>query len=227
MSDAGYIASWGTLPRRQFLMMAGLAAAVLLAKVRQPFPDIAPLQHIPTVVVLLAAPVLLRRWPMSDGAVAGVVAFLLLHTLAGRYTYSNVPYDAWGQALTGMSIDRSLGLARNDFDRVVHFCFGLLAIAPFCEAGERYGGMRRRPAILSAFLFVGAVSAMYEMFEWLLTMTVAPAMADQYNGQQGDPWDSQKDMAAAIVGAMIASAGAAIRRRGGKLEDRPFARLGR
>lgn len=33
-----------------------------------------------------------------------------------------------------------------------------------------------------AFVFVGAVSAVYEVFEWLLTMAVAPGMANDYNG---------------------------------------------
>ena len=101
-------------------MIVALAIALVLANVRQPYPDIAPLQHIPTTMLILAAPFLLRRWPLSDGSVACVVAFFLLHTLAGRYTYSNVPYDAWGRAVLGVSIDQALGLVRNDFDRIVH-----------------------------------------------------------------------------------------------------------
>jgi len=63
--------------------------------------------------------------------------------------------------------------------------------------------MGRKAAILSAFLFVGAVSALYEIFEWLLTIVLAPGMADEYNGQQGDMWDSQKDMAIALAGGGI------------------------
>jgi len=56
-----------------------------------------------------------------------------------------------------------------------------------------------------AVLFVGLVSAAYEIFEWLLTIVVAPEMAADYNGQQGDPWDAQKDMAMALVGAALAA----------------------
>ena len=186
-------------------MVVALAIAVALANVRQPYPDIAPLQHVPTVLLILAAPILLRRWPLSDGSVGCVLAFFLLHTLAGRYTYSNVPYDAWGRALTGISIDQTFGLARNDFDRLVHLSFGLFAIQPFAEAARRYGGMGRRAALFSAFLFVGAVSALYEIFEWLLTIILAPGMADEYNGQQGDMWDSQKDMTIALVGGATVS----------------------
>jgi len=208
-----YLCSWGALPASQLRMIIALAIAVALANVGQPYPDIAPLQHVPTVTLLLAAPPLLRRWPLSDGSVACMLAFLLLHTLAGRYTYSNVPYDAWARALTGFSIDRAFGLVRNDFDRVVHLAFGLLAVRPYAEAARRHGGIGGRAAIASAFLFVGTIGALYEIFEWLLTILLAPDMADQYNGQQGDMWDSQKDMAIAMVGALIASVWL-LRRRG-------------
>jgi putative membrane protein len=182
-------------------MIVALAIAVGLANIRQPYPDIAPLQHVPTVFLILCAPLLLRRWPLSDGSVACVLAFLLLHTLAGRYAYSNVPYDSWGRRLIGISINNSLGLVRNDFDRLVHLSFGLLAIRPYSEAARRYGGMKRRAALFGALLLVGTVGALYEIFEWLLTVILAPGMADEYDGQQGDMWDSQKDMAVALLGA--------------------------
>ena len=198
-----YLRSWGALPASQLRMIVALVIALVLANVRQPYPDIAPLQHIPTVVLILAAPLLLRRWPLSDGSVACVLAFFLLHTLAGRYTYSNLPYDAWGRALLGVSIDRAFGLVRNDFDRIVHLSFGLFAIRPFAEVARRHGGMGRKGAIVSGLLFVGAVSALYEIFEWLLTIALAPGMADEYNGQQGDMWDSQKDMAIALFGGAV------------------------
>jgi len=184
-------------------MIFALAVAVLAANLWQPFPEVAPLQHIPTLVLLLASPWLLRRWRLSNGSVAAIVAFFLLHTLAGRYAYSNVPYDDWGRALTGRSIDAAFGWTRNPFDRLVHLSFGVLAVPPVAEATMRYGGTGRRLALWSAFLFVCGASALYEVFEWLLTIVLASGMADDYNGQQGDAWDAQKDMAIAILGASV------------------------
>jgi putative membrane protein len=198
----GYIRAWRALPIAQARMILLLAAAVVLANIRQPYPGIAPLQHVPTVLAILFAPVMLRRWPLSNGAIGCILAFLLLHTLAGRYTYSNIPYDAWGRAAFGISIDQNLGLTRNNFDRLVHLAFGLFAIRPYAEASERHGGTGPRAALLGAFLFVGAISALYEVFEWGLTMLLAPELADQYNGQQGDIWDAQKDMACAMAGGL-------------------------
>lgn len=50
------------------------------------------------------------------------------------------------------------------------------------------------------------MSALYEIFEWLLTIVLASGMADEYNGQQGDIWDSQKNMAITIFGACLSIA---------------------
>lgn len=189
----GYLAAWRALAPGQRAALVVLGVAVVLANIAQPYPAVAPLQHAPTVLLILAAPLVLRRWPLSTGAVWSVATFFLLHTVAARWTYSNVPYDAWAQALTGHTISALFGATRNDFDRLVHISFGLLAMRPVAEAMRRYAGMGPRASLWTAFLFVGAVSALYEIFEWTLTMMVAPDLADDYNGQQGDVWDAQKD----------------------------------
>ena len=194
---------WRSLPGRQRGMIVGLFAAVGLANIAQPFPHVAPLQHIPTLLLLVAAPWLLSRWPLSDRAVGAIAAFLLLHTFAARWTYSNVPYDAWSQALTGQTIGALFGTTRNGFDRLVHFGFGLLAVAPMAEAMRRHAGTSVKIALCIAFLFVGAVSAMYEVVEWGLSMMVSANLAADYNGQQGDVWDAQKDMALALAGSLL------------------------
>ena len=46
-------------------------------------------------------------------------------------------------------------------------------------------------------------SMVYELFEWLLTVVMTSEEADYYNGQQGDIWDAQKDMALAMLGSTI------------------------
>lgn len=192
------------VPRAQWLLVAKLLLAVALANIAQPYPHIAPLHHVPTLALCLVAPWLLRRWPLSTGAVALIVAFFLLHTLGGRYTYSNVPYDGWFASLTGHALSPLLGLARNGYDRMVHFMFGLLCTAPFAQMARRHGGMGPRAAALFAFALAGLVGALYEVFEWLLTLAAAGDMADDYNGQQGDNWDAQKDLAVAQLGSLIA-----------------------
>lgn len=198
--------NWRALSLAQKRALAALAAMVVLAQVSQPFPEIAWLHHLPTAALLLAAPALLKRWPTSDGAVVAVALFFALHTLGGRYTYSNVPYDAWALALTGGTASEAFGWTRNHYDRLVHLAFGLLFYAPVREIAVRHLGQGRWMAALWAVAFVLSGGALYEMFEGVLTLMVAPGMADDYNGQQGDMWDAQKDMGLAFTGSLIAAA---------------------
>ncbi|WP_380877240.1 hypothetical protein ACFB49_12000 [Sphingomonas sp. DBB INV C78] len=198
----GYRAAWAAMPVAQRWMMALLGLAVILANIAQPYPSVAPIHHIPTVLLVTAAPLLLRRWPLSNRAVAFLLAFWLLHTLGGRYTYSNVPYDDWAIALTGKSISDAFGFTRNHYDRLVHFAFGVTATPVIVETLRRHG-FSLRASLYVAVEFTLAVGAAYEIFEWWLTLVMAGTDADLYNGQQGDIWDAQKDMALAMLGALL------------------------
>lgn len=201
---AGAAAAWKTLPTAQRRMILLLIAAVIAAQVNQPYPELALLQHGPTIVLALAAPWLLCRWPLSNGSVACILVFLLLHTLGGRYIYSYVPYDDWARAITGHDLSSRLGWGRNGYDRFVHLAFGALLTAPLAEIARRDGGVRVGWSLLFAFTAVGFVGAVYEIFEWLLTLIAQGETADWYNGQQGDIWDPQKDLAAAQIGSALA-----------------------
>lgn len=186
--------------RRLLGLLLGL---LLIAQIDQPYPEIALLQHIPTMLLLIASPALLRRWPLSTPALACIVVFLALHTLGGRYAYSNVPYDDWARWLTGSTLSEMFGWSRNHYDRLVHFAFGALSVVPVAEVARRWGGLGPRGTAIAVLGWVLATSCLYEILEWLLTIVAAGETADRYNGQQGDMWDAQKDMAFAAVGALL------------------------
>jgi putative membrane protein len=190
-------------PPAQRRLIGALLALLLVAQIDQPYPEIALLQHLPTMLLLIASPALLRRWPLSTASVACIVAFMALHTLGGRYAYSNVPYDDWARTLTGTSLSDAFGWTRNHYDRLVHFAFGALSVIPVAEIARRWGGLGPRGAALTVLGWVLAISCLYEIFEWLLTIVAAGETADRYNGQQGDIWDAQKDMALATLGAIL------------------------
>ncbi len=201
-------------PPAQRRLFGLLLMLLLFAQIDQPYPEIALLQHIPTMLLIVASPWLLRRWPMSTASVACIVAFMALHTLGGRYAYSNVPYDEWARALTGTGLSDAFGWSRNHYDRFVHFAFGALSVIPVAEIARRWGGLGARGAALTVLAWVLAISCLYEIFEWLLTIVAAGETADRYNGQQGDIWDAQKDMALATLGAILVMAmGPVIRNR--------------
>lgn len=182
-----------------------LVMLLLLVQIRQPFPNVAPLHHIPTVALLISAPFLLRRWPLSTVSVACILLFFALHTFGGRYTYTNMPYDRWATLLTGHSISDTFGFQRNNYDRLVHFSYGLLAVRPTWELLSRHFGATPKLALYIAVECVLAVSALYELLEWLIAIILAGPLADDYNGQQGDIWDAQKDMGLALLGALMAA----------------------
>lgn len=194
------------MTRYQRHLLWAIAALAALSFLSAPYPRDMVLQHLPTAAVLLAWPFLARRFPVSNTAATGLAAFLLLHVVAARYLYSNVPYDLWTRRLFHVDLTAAFGLRRNHFDRLVHFAFGLLFVRPVWEILVRHARVPRRFAYYAAFEFVLAVSMLYELFEWGLTMVLAPESADAYNGQQGDLWDAQKDMACAVVGALLALA---------------------
>ncbi|KAA9016372.1 DUF2238 domain-containing protein [Sphingobium limneticum] len=198
------VTMWKTLPIAQRRMILLLLAAIGLANIAQPYPDLAPLQHGPTIALIMATPWLLRRWPLSTSAVACIWLFLLLHTLGARWIYSYVPYDDWARAVSGHDISSFFGTTRNGYDRLVHFSFGALLTLPVAEFARRHGGLSWGWSLTFAFAAIGLGSALYEIFEWLLTIMAAGETADYYNGQQGDVWDAQKDMAAAQVGSGLA-----------------------
>jgi len=203
MGDGGPL-RLGVIPAAQKWMLGILAVAVVAANIDQPYPELAPLQHAPTVPLILAAPWLLRRWPLSTASVAMLWLFLLLHTLGGRYIYSYVPYDVWAAALTGDTISGPFGWSRNHYDRLMHFLFGALWTLPMREVLVRWHRTGPRLALFTAFALVALGSTLYEIFEWGLTLAAAGDTADYYNGQQGDMWDAQKDMALALAGSGVA-----------------------
>jgi putative membrane protein len=176
-------------------MLAAVALGIPLSAWGALYPGNTWLQVGPVALLLPFAYRALRRWPVSNLSAGCMAGFVLLHLIAARWSYSFVPYDAWFPALA---------TERNHFDRLVHFAFGALAMAPVVEAGVRHWGLTPRMALIFAITFVLAVGGLYEIFEWSLTLALAPEDAGAYNGEQGDMFDAQKDMALAGVGAVIA-----------------------
>jgi putative membrane protein len=165
-----------------------------------------PLQHALTVVGLIVLGRTAWRGGLSDASMVSILAFIWLHILGARYIYSYVPYDDWSQSLLGFSITEKCHFSRNHYDRLVHFAYGVLTVGPLVEVLQRWCGLGKRCACTFALAIVLAISGVYEIIEWGIAMVMAPDWADRYNGQQGDMWDSQKDMACALVGAILAAA---------------------
>ena len=155
------------------------------------------------------------RAPLSSLTCA--LIFLTFHSIAAHWLYSYVPYDHWTENAFGFSMNHVMGWRRNNFDRLVHFSYGVLLVPIVTTWLTGRRGWRVGPAVYAAISTVLASGAVYEIFEWAVAVTAAPTMAEAYNGQQGDFFDSDKDMAIAALGALIAASvlliAAGVRRR--------------
>jgi putative membrane protein len=191
------------LPLLQRCMFAVVLVGIPISAWGAVYPPNTWLQVGPVVIVLAIGWLVLRLKPLSNNSVGWFATFLLLHLFAARWTYSSVPYDHWLSAMTGHSVDAAFGFKRNMFDRLVHFAFGLCIAAPVIETGTRYLGFSAKVAALVMLLFVLGSVAVYEIFEWLIAASMDPDSAEAYNGQQGDMFDSQKDMLIAAAGALF------------------------
>jgi putative membrane protein len=144
-----------------------------------------------------------RRFPFSNISYSLIFTFLCLHTIGAHYTYSLVPYNDWTQKLFGSPLNSWFGFQRNHFDRLVHFCFGFLLAYPIREMFLRVAGARGFWGYYLPLDLTMSFSMLYELVEWAAAVRLGGDLRTAYVGTQGDPWDAQKDMALATLGALI------------------------
>jgi putative membrane protein len=154
------------------------------------------LENILTILSVIVLTASYRRFPLSDASYILIFVFMVLHAVGGHYTYSEVPLGFWLEDL--------FGLDRNHYDRIVHFSFGLLLAYPFREVALRLVTKVDLFASLFALTLVFTYSGSFEILEWIVARVVDPKAGAAYLGTQGDEFDSQKDMALAASGALIA-----------------------
>lgn len=153
------------------------------------------------VVVLVSS----YRWLMlSKISYTLIFVFLCLHEIGAHYTYSQVPYNDWFEALTGRTLNEILGWGRNHFDRLVHFLYGLLLAYPVREVFLRVAKVRGFWGYFLPLDLTMSTSMMFELFEWGAAELAGGDLGMAYLGTQGDVWDAHKDMALASLGALIA-----------------------
>ena len=156
------------------------------------------------LVALLAAS---YRWlALSDLSYLLIFVLLCMHEVGAHYQYAAAIPGEWMKVI--------FHTTRNHFDRVVHFCFGLLLAYPQREILMRKAGVRGGWANILPIFTTLALSAAYEMIEAVVASIVDPANALAFLGSQGDQWDSQEDMFMALAGATVSMIVVAARSRG-------------
>ena len=162
------------------------------------------LENVLVVAFVAALAATYRRFPLSRISYTLIFLFLCLHVVGAHYTYSLVPYDAWWTRLTGRSLNAVLGWERNNFDRVVHFSYGLLLAYPVRELLLRVASVKGFWGYFLPLDLTMSTSAFYELIEWGAAELFGGELGAAFLGTQGDVWDAHKDMALASLGALVA-----------------------
>ena len=122
-----------------------------------------------------------------------------------------VPFGFWLQEV--------LALDRNPYDRIGRFMQGLVPALVAREILLRLRVVRGRGWLFFVVACIClAISALYELIEWGAAVALGQG-AEAFLGTQGDPWDTQSDMAMALAGAVVGQALL------GRWQDRQIGRL--
>jgi len=203
MSSADRPRSWSS--RRYPLILLGLVGllAVFLAIDPHDRKDWALENALALIAVVLL--VATAGWfQFSKLSYTLIFVLLVLHEIGAHYTYSEVPYDAWIQGLTGWSLDAALHFERNNYDRFVHFVYGLLIAYPIREFVVRVANVRGFWGYFFPLDVIMSSSLLYELIEWGAAVVFGGDLGQAYLGTQGDEWDAQKDTLLATLGAILA-----------------------
>ena len=153
------------------------------------------LEVFPVVIALPFVLATRRRFPLTTLVYGLIAVHATILMVGGRYTYAEVPLFNW--------IRDIFHLARNHYDRLGHFAQGFVPAIVAREILLRKTPLRRGGWLFFLITCVClAISAVYELVEWGAS-TATGSAADAFLGTQGDPWDTQKDMLFAGIGAIV------------------------
>lgn len=136
------------------------------------------------------------RFPLTRLTYVLILLHCIILMVGGHYTYAEVPLFDW--------IRDAVHGERNDYDKLGHFVQGFVPAIIARELVVRkkvFNSVSWRNFFIVCFCL--GFSAFYELIEWWVALLSAEA-AESFLGTQGYVWDTQSDMAFALVGAILA-----------------------
>lgn len=190
------------MKRREVLILGlgGLVLAALVVSGIDPHDRLTWwMEVLPAMVALVLVGATRQRFPLTELVLVLIAVHALILIVGGAYSYARVPLGFWLQDV--------FGFERNPYDRIGHLAQGFVPAMIARELLIRLRVLARSGAWL--FFLVCciclAISALYELIEWQAAVLMGQGAAE-FLGTQGDPWDTQADMALALLGAILAQA---------------------
>jgi len=190
-----------TMTRPALLVYATTLVALLIASAIGAYePGTWAMEVAPVVIVLPWMVATARRFPLTPLLYGLIAVHMVVLMVGGHYTYARVPLGFW--------MEDAFGFTRNHYDRIGHLLQGFVPAIAAREILLRRTPLSQ-PAMRGGWLFLLvtsiclAFSACYELIEWGAAEAMGAGATD-FLGTQGDPFDTQKDMFCAWLGAMAA-----------------------
>lgn len=154
------------------------------------------LEIAPAVIAFVVLAMTRKSFPLTPMSYVLILAHSIVLMIGGHYTYAEVPlFDTIKELCNG---------SRNNYDKVGHLFQGFVPAIVFRELIIRNQLIPSRKwqhvFVVCACL---AVSAFYELIEWAVALCSGES-ATEFLGTQGYIWDTQSDMALALLGAILA-----------------------
>jgi len=150
----------------------------------------------PALIGLIIMGVTIKTFRLTTLTYILILIHSIILMVGGHYTYAEVPFFDW--------LKEYFELARNNYDKIGHFAQGFI---PAIIAREIL--LRKNVVTQSSWLVFIVVSiclafsAFYELIEWWVA-ELSGESAEAFLGTQGYIWDTQSDMAFALLGSVIA-----------------------
>ncbi|MFT6558825.1 DUF2238 domain-containing protein [Sneathiella sp.] len=154
------------------------------------------LEVLPAIIGLGLLAATRKRFPLTPLLYFLILVHAVILMVGGHYTYAEVPlFDV---------IRDLMESDRNNYDKVGHLAQGFVPAIIAREILIRLSVVKtpewRTLFIISICL---AFSAFYELIEWWAALLSGEA-AEAFLGTQGYVWDTQSDMALALLGSILA-----------------------
>jgi len=154
------------------------------------------LEVLPAVIGAIVLVTTYNRFKLTPLLYGLILFHCLVLMVGGHYTYADVPLFDY--------IKPIFGFERNNYDKLGHFVQGFVPAMIARELLIRksvVNGSTWRNLYIVCFCL--ALSAFYEIIEWWVALASGET-AEAFLGTQGYIWDTQSDMALALLGALLA-----------------------